>query len=353
VPLTPDDISRGYATMLGRAPESEAAIDAHIRKSADAHEFYGALRNSDEFFIRSTSPGLFHSLTMNDLAFLRGFADAERRPVAGCIVDFVGSATDCRFVAALAKADGQVEGIPRPANFHSKAGEWIGCLRSVGEARDRFVMVELGAGWGPWLAVCGIAARRRGVADISLIGVEGDAGHFGFLEEHLRRNGFDPAEHDLRRAIVAARSGVALFPIPASPAADYGLAPLDLADEAAIAMFFERNPQASRADYARVAAVTPAELFAAHARIDLVHIDIQGGEADLLEAAMADFTARVRRVVVGTHGRSIEERLHKAFGDAGWRLEHDDPCRMAIVAGRPLLAQDGAQVWLNPGSGAP
>ena len=93
---------------------------------------------------------------------------------------------------------------------------------------------------------------------------------------------------------------------------------------------------------------TPAEIFAGHGRIDLVHIDIQGGEADLLEDAMVDFSRCVRRIVVGTHGRAIEARLHEAFGAADWRLEHDDPCRMSVNRGRPLLAYDGTQVWTNP-----
>jgi FkbM family methyltransferase len=253
--------------------------------------------------------------------------------------------TDCRFVAALKAAEGQVEGIPRPANFHSKYGEWLGSLRSVA--------AELGAGWGPWLAACGVAAQRRGIVDIALIAVEGDAGHFGFLQQHLRTNGFDPARQELHQGIIAAKKQVALFPIVASAASSYGQAPLSFADDGVLTAFFDNNRHLRRADYTQVPVFTPTELFAGHERVDLVHIDIQGGEADLVDGAMADFSRCVRRIVVGTHGRAIEERLHIAFGGTDWRLEHDDPCRLAIVAGRPLLAHDGTQVWVNTRLAAP
>jgi len=83
---------------------------------------------------------------------------------------------------------------------------------------------------------------------------------------------------------------------------------------------------------------------------DLLHADLQGEEAAVLPAAMAALSARVRRVVVGTHGRGIEEVLLRAFGEAGWELEADAPCAYAQSDGdsRPALSRDGTQAWRNP-----
>ncbi len=72
-------------------------------------------------------------------------------------------------------------------------------LSSVLEAKDRLVAFELGAGWGPRLVTAAVAARRRGIRDIQLVGVEGSAEHVAFHASALIRS--------LSRVRVAARNG--------------------------------------------------------------------------------------------------------------------------------------------------
>ena len=85
-------------------------------------------------------------------------------------------------------------------------------------------------------------------------------------------------------------------------------------------------------------------------RVDLIHCDIQGAEADTMEAAMDALNARVVRIVIGTHGRGIEERLFHLFTGADWRLEDDKACLLQpdYRRGDPyILRADGVQVWRN------
>src|SRR5262245_56005278 len=71
----------------------------------------------------------------------------------GFVTDFLGCRTRVSSVKSAAALDGTVEGYPIPNNFHALACEWAASLRPVLDAasRGRLVVVEVGAGWGPWL----------------------------------------------------------------------------------------------------------------------------------------------------------------------------------------------------------
>jgi FkbM family methyltransferase len=345
-PYSRRDVIEAFEVMLGRSPEAETVIEAFVAESSQISGVYRALLGADEFFLRSSYPGLLHTITGADIALLRKYLKPDREPIDGYIVDFVGSKTDVRYVESLKPWSGAVEPIPRPSNFHSKTYEWSGSLRSVDEAKDRFTMMELGAGWGPWLVSCGLAARDKGIATIRLIGVEGDKGHCDFLRKHMADNGISPETYTLLHGVIAARSGSALFPVIDRPDTNFGAEPLFFSSEREARAFATKN--GSVEDFHVMRAFTISEALRGEARLDLLHVDVQGSEADLLEANDQLLNSHVRRVVVGTHGRLIEERLHTLFSRLGWTCEADDPCRFAVGGGKPTLSMDGTQVWSNP-----
>ena len=96
--------------------------------------------------------------------------------------------------------------------LHSRE-EWLGCLNAVAAARGQIVAVELGAGWGPWLVAAYAAARRRGIRNIKLVGVEGLPEHVEMMRQHFIDNGIRPGDHTLYQAVVGTRDGTAWFPI--------------------------------------------------------------------------------------------------------------------------------------------
>ncbi|MDF2115037.1 FkbM family methyltransferase [Roseiarcaceae bacterium H3SJ34-1] len=263
------------------------------------------------------------------------------------VTDFLGSRTNIKFIGPIKELAGTVEDIPVPCNFHSKSYEWVGSLRAVDEAEHFFTMIELGAGWGPWLIACAIAARDKGIGRIDLIGIEGDRTHCEFLHEHFVNNGFDPAEHRLVHAVIGAKSGVALFPIVENPADVWGSEPQFFADVTEAQRVAASGDEGETSRFEVVPALSLADVIAEHPVIDLLHIDIQGGEADVLEAGAELLDERVSRVVIGTHRRRIEERLHKLFHRLNWQLEADDPCRFGTNDQGLVLTMDGTQVWKN------
>ncbi len=137
--------------------------------------------------------------------------------------DFLGVRTSIRYVHLPAYASGHVFGYPtRDTTFLHYYDEWIGVLRSVLEAKECLVAMELGAGWGPWLVAAAVAARRRGINNIRLVGVEGSTEHLAFMRQHFADNGLRPEDHTLLHGIVGPEDGVAHFPILTDATVEWG-----------------------------------------------------------------------------------------------------------------------------------
>jgi len=208
------------------------------------------------------------------------------------------------------------------------------------EAKDRFVAIELGAGWAPWLVSGAKAAERRGINATYLVGVEGSSEHHAYMLQHFKDNGLNPDEHSLLHAVVGAQDGVAYFPRLDDPHLDYG-ANAVFADD-------EREAAAKRGELLKVQCVGLPGLLQRTGRVDLLHMDIQGHELDVLKASMAEMDQYVRRAVIGTHSRTIDAALLDLFVAHGWHLEFEKPTVVVQTPEGPLLFYiDGEQVWRN------
>jgi hypothetical protein len=86
---------------------------------------------------------------------------------------------------------------------------------------------------------------------------------------------------------------------------------------------------------------------ALYPRIDFLHVDIQDGEADLVESCMTLLQRKVAYMFVGTHSRQIEGRLFETLLRAGWRLEIERPGMLKLDDEVPHMWIDGVQGWRN------
>jgi FkbM family methyltransferase len=159
------------------------------------------------------------------------------------------------------------------------------------------------------------------------------------MRQHFLDNGLNPDDHQLLHGIAAAADGTVEFPVPPDPAADYG---------ATVAAEDPLLPRIRGALTTSVRAYSLPTLLAPFDRVDLVHIDIQGSEADVVSAGREVLQQKVRRVVIGTHGRAIEQALLEELSSQGWALEADQACRYSPFGAGLALAVDGCQVWRNP-----
>jgi hypothetical protein len=339
--VTRGDVLAAYRSMLGREPESEEAIAKHM-KLPSAEQLIKVFGISAEFLDkRNANPFYFYHGTFDVRNIIRAHEDKDRASVPGHLVNFLGVAMNVRFVPELAGHEGHVEGLPVPANWHAEMSEFAAVLRAVELEKDRFTMIELGCGWGCWMNNSGVAARRKGLT-VRLIGVEGDEGHIGFAREALATNGFAPGEYKLWRGIAGARTGTALFPKQNQSGADWGLEPkFDLPAD-------ERDALLKGGRYDELPILDIRDVIEREPRISLVHMDIQGGEADFVRDCMVTLVEKVSYLVIGTHSRQIEARLLDSLLGAGWALELERPSDFEITADGPVTTIDGIQAWRNP-----
>ena len=111
--------------------------------------------------------------------------------------------------------------------------------------------------------------------------------------------------------------------------------------------FFERRKAKRSGKYDELPMISLATASKDHDRIDLLHIDIQGGEADLIRDCVPLLNEKVAYIVVGTHSREIEGQILATLRAAGWALEIERPAILSLANGIPRVTVDGVQGWRN------
>ncbi len=262
---------------------------------------------------------------------------------AGYTVDFLGIRTSVEYFAPLNKTSGvdQFASSDFPP-FDEEIFEWSDLIAAVRAARDRFVMVELGAGWGKWLmrSVGVMRGLGKGIP-FHLIGVEADPTHFEFLKEHFHDNGVNPAAHMLINAAVSKDDGY--VPFATGHARDwYGQCivdrPLDFASYGLDEVKVVTTP-----------AISLRMLLRDVERVDLIDMDIQGAEFYVVAAAIDVLNAKVRRMHIETHAKSIEDNLRPLLAGQRWECLNDYACYSGSDTpyGRVKFV-GGVQTWINP-----
>jgi FkbM family methyltransferase len=289
---------------------------------------------------------LFPGYTEADATIFAQFVNSRAKPEPGFLVDFLGSRIRATSVWKEARTlDGQLLGIPLPADFHAEAVEWIGLLKAVRSATDQYVAMELGAGFGPWIIAGALAAKQRGIENIRLYAVEGDPQHFQFLRQHFLDNGFEPGEHTLLQAAVGVNRGTAEWPIveDSSASESWGCRPLQTGVD-----YMGRRFQKTT----HVNTIPMRDLVMREPYWDLIHIDVQGGEVEICRSCIDELNSRVRSIIAATHSRKLDGDFLELMCRAGWFLEHEKPSKFAFVPNPTTLEAmtrlDGTQVWRNP-----
>ena len=331
-----------YLAVLEREPapaELDAAVAALSSRAVDRRTYIESVVNSAEFqsIHWNRRPVISGCLQSEAEQLFRNFQCHQGPGRSGYVTNFLGGITSVSVIDSLARFSGRVEGYPIPRNFHGDVLEWVGTLRAVLEAKHRFTMIELGAGWAPWCVVGYLASTQRAIPDIHLIAVEGDRGHIRFARENFAANNVPESCVTLIHGIAGIEDGEALFPQARNASHTY--------DGAATA------PQTHPADgdgLEQVLSYRLETLGRGYTPIDLIHCDIQGAETALFEQALPWANAAVRRIVIGTHSFAIDRALITLFGRAGWQAEGINACVIREEAGAPTCIADGTQIWHNP-----
>jgi hypothetical protein len=270
----------------------------------------------------------------------------------GYATDFMGGITSENVSDVVIPYCNSIQKFPIPGNWHGDTLEWMGTLKSTLNANQRYRMAELGAGWAPWCAIAGRAAKMRGLNDIKLLAVEGHAGNVALARKHLAENGISERECLVRQSIVGVKDGTAEFPKHASMSHDYGAVALypGQADRAAFDHFVKYRPaELELESMACLSLKTVVDYFQGDI-VDLIHCDVQGTEEALFDNHGLELMSKtVRRIVVAAHSYEIERVLARNFGQANWKSEGFSSTIMRQdERGEVFLVYDGCQVWSNP-----
>jgi len=252
-------------------------------------------------------------------------------------VDFVGQMSERKFEIG-SRPD------PLPARFERASypppGEslkWTAVLDAIDAARNRFVMLDGGAGYGRWLVGAAFAIRQRSLPlDTLLIGIEAEPTHFTWLRSHFIDSGLDPDHHRLIHGAIGAADGEASF-MSGKPGETYGqlvVTPDHLQDGFTTI---------------RVPCFSLSTILYDIDRVDLVIFDVQGAEAYTIIQAADTMNRKVARINVNTHSEEIELELRAFFKDQGWRCVQDYTLRKKNrTPYGEIPFTDGMQDWVNP-----
>jgi FkbM family methyltransferase len=179
------------------------------------------------------------------------------------------------------------------------------------------------------------------------------------MQQHFRDNAVGADSLRLIKAAVAAEDGRVRFHV-GDPSAWYGQA-IDANQPHPVppvsplrqlrALFQRRGREDARA-IIDVRAVALTSILDDLECVDLIDLDVQGSEAEVLEAAERALTEKVKRVHIGTHSAENEGRLRALFERLHWEKVNDYPCGAKVgTPWGPIHFQDGVQTWLSPAAG--
>jgi FkbM family methyltransferase len=275
----------------------------------------------------------------------RIFYEFERKKSVsdGCSVyDFIGSAIEAAYKCGWGKniaPSGEVikPGYPQPSEW---TVDWIACLLSAKLAGDRFNVIELGAGYGQWM-VTSILAYKALNPDCPAHGmaVEAEKTHYEWLQSHVKKNlgSYDDVRTDLLFAAVG-YDGVALFPTVAEPAQNYGAA-------------YQSPGSGERMQETECLSMRAIDARFSEATVDLIHVDIQGAEADLIaNPGFEEALAKTRFALFGTHrSNDLHHEVKKRLEVAGMHILIEWPRQSVIETPfGSINTNDGAILAANP-----
>lgn len=286
--------------------------------------------------------------TNTDVALLERYAACDPQLYNDRFTDGFGVETlhDCVPFVDPQTLDARRLKLPVPDDgFHAEAIEYVALLDAFEHRRDqqRFHVAELGAGWGPWLALAGVVARRHGVQQLVLSGVEASPARFALLQQHLSHNqllGVPWVNSHLFEGAVWTHNGNVFFPDVAT--ADMGAA---ATTEQAVTDY-----RGQAVTHSAVPCLTLPSLLG-DGGCDFLHVDLQGAEQTLLAANLEYLSQSVSSLLVATHSREIEGQLITLLATAGWQLLREKPCQFRLplsdTSAIGLTTCDGSQYWHN------
>jgi hypothetical protein len=302
---------------------------------------------------------------------------------AGYIVDFLGTVTPKEFMEPWGFDPRYVDGadlmVPLPTIGKNPVGEdfWfetLNWLLAAREARDRFVMMTLGALYGYQAVGCCRALQLLNPMPYKLVAVEAIPENMRRLRRLMRDNGIDPDDQWLVEAAVSDTNEPAFFPVGAPGAGSQNCISTDnkwsredyvkraVAEgrvEEVLKNLLEHNStgyqkdiagdQGMSAEIKLVSCVTLGDLLGPFDKVDYIEADMQESEIRAFPPFLDLLRCKVRRLHIATHGDKVHADLHEMFASSGWEIVFSyEPDRTHSTPYGALNTNDGVLTVVNP-----
>ncbi len=300
-------------------------------------------------------------MAVNDLAahmdIFEGMQPFSGYVEKGFLVDFIGQRTDARFrsiwgVEPEATGGCEVQTDMPDLGSGEDWFEFYNWVAAAKEARGSYVMMTLGSCYGGQAVGSYLALQALNPMPAKLVAVDGVPENMEMTRKQFRDNGINPDDHWMVEAAMSGDNKPVLFPIGAPGSGVQNcimtnsganrMAILDLAKKAGATerlaqSLLMRNSTDLTIDLAPgteydfngeitfVSAVTLMDLLAPFTRVDFVEADLQQSESVVFPPAMDVLTKKVRRVLLGTHGRDTHDRMEALFRERGWDIVFSYP----------------------------
>lgn len=251
--------------------------------------------------------------------------------------------------------------------------EALNWLLAAIEARQKFVMITLGASYGAQAVGSWRALKVLNPLPCKLAAVDPVPGNMRLLSNHFIVNGLDPGEHWIAPLAVGQTPEPILFPVGAPASGSQNSFSTNHASERrryldefiaagaeqqALTNLLLQNTTGiiqthglarQPAEVRFVSVITLAELLAPFERIDFLESDIQQSEALVFPPFIDLLTKKVRRIHIGTHGHDTHLSLHTLFAKAGWEImfSYAPDSRHSSALG-DFTTNDGVLTAVNP-----
>ncbi len=288
---------------------------------------------------------------------LEKYADvfADVRPWAGQVpsgylVDFVGTLTDATFRQA-AGADPSTAGgcyVETKPPTITDGEEWfeaVDWFEAAREARERYVMVTLGACYGAQAVGSYRALQLVNAMPYKLVAVEPEPENYQWVRRHMRDNSIDPDQQWLVKSAISASNDPVYFPVgsPGSGAQNC----FSTNEQLSRKVYVQEILQSGRvqealenlilhnttgltkdlvpglnfmAEIKLMSAVTLRDILSPFDVVDYVESDIQQSEIVVFPPYIDLLSKKVRRIHIGTHGVDVHRELHDLFAKNGWEI---------------------------------
>jgi len=279
------------------------------------------------------------------------YSDISPHPVDEALVDYFGCVTPIACIPHLQSWAGRViKHPPLPDDsFRATAIEYQSIIESIEDCgTDNFVFLELGASYAPFCVVAAqLAKRKKSIKRVHLRAVEAAKNGIKVIESNFKANHLHDridVDYKILNAALGSRIGTVFFPdVDCTVDNGAGVSAdgrVDIRGVAIGLMSVELIPL----DYV----IDSLQIEKVH--IDLAHFDLQGSEGDVLTSSLGLLNKYCKRVLIGTHSRSLEGYLFELFDKNGWILLGEEPCQFEPMENRSICGmttKDGNLYFLN------